>query len=226
MAHSIDIISKIKKIRKKGVSLREISRKLNIPESTVRYWCKGLKLSKTDKAKLEKITRDPYYGRRKENIEKQIKAKNDKITRLLNEGFDEISDLTKNELFLVGTALYWAEGFKKDTQVGFANSDYKMINIFIKWLKVCCGINKTDLLPRVTVNISHMHRINEIQNYWSVKTGIAQNQFRKPFYQNVKWQKLYKNENEYFGVLRIKVRRSIDLLRKIHGWIAGLSSKC
>ena len=97
-----------------------------------------------------------------------------------------------------------------------------MIKIFLKWLFKCCGYKSEDLIFRVTANISHQYRIQEIQNYWSKITNISINSFRKPFFQKVKWKKIYENPNEYFGVLRIKVRKSTDFLRKIHGWIEGL----
>jgi len=49
------------------------------------------------------------------------------------------------------------------------------------------------------------------------------NQFSKPFFQNTKWKKEYENKENYHGVLRIRVRRSIDLLRKIFGYIEGIN---
>jgi hypothetical protein len=36
-------------------------------------------------------------------------------------------------------------------------------------------------------------------------------------------KKEYENKENYHGVLRIRVRRSIDLLRKIFGYIEGIS---
>jgi len=74
----------------------------------------------------------------------------------------------------------------------------------------------------VTANIGYEYRIKEIQNYWIKITKIPVKNFRKPFYQRVKWKKVYKNPDKYFGVLRIRVRRSTDFLRKIHGWIEGI----
>lgn len=221
-----EIKIKAKQLRKGGLSYNAISEKLSLPKSTVRLWCKDVELTKSQLLQLIKNSKDPFYGRRKDHVEKQIKTKNQTVKRLFDKGFKEIKQLSKNELFLVGIALYWAEGFKKDSQVGFANSDHRMINLFMKWLKKCCLIDKEDLLPRVTINSAHAYRIDKIEEYWSIKTNIPLTQFRKPFYQNVKWKKEYKNQDDYYGVLRIRVRKSLNLLRKIHGWIAGMSVKC
>ncbi len=88
---------------------------------------------------------------------------------------------------------------------------------------------KEDLSFRVTVTISHKNRILEIQEFWSGELDVPLKQFQKPFYQNFKWKKVYDNPNEYFGALRVKVRKSKDFLRKIYGFIEGLrmqAQKC
>lgn len=211
-----------RKLRKQGESIKVIAKKLKVSPSSVSYWCRDVKLSPTQIKELERRARDPNYGRRLEYALEQQRKRLKKVKTLKKQGIREIGNLTKRELFLVGAALYWAEGFKKDSQAGFASSDPNMIKLFLKWLNVCCGYKPQDLILRATVNISHQHRIDEIQDYWSKSTGIPSNQFRKPFYQKVKWKKVYENPNEYFGVLRVKVRKSTDFLRKIHGWIEGL----
>lgn len=209
-------------LRKKGLSIKKIAQKLNASTSSVSLWVRNIVLTKTQMEVLEKNSRDPFYGNRLKYI-KRVKAKTDrKVKRLQKAGVKEIGSLSRRELFLVGATLYWAEGFKKDSQVGFANSDPKMLRLFQRWLYECFGYNAMDLIPRVTVNISHQQRINEIQRYWSEAVNIPIDAFRKPFYQNFKWKKIYENPNEYFGILRLKVRKSKDFLRKIHGFIDGL----
>lgn len=171
---------------------------------------------------LEKHARDPFYGNRMKYLLSVKKTKDLKIEKLNKKGISEVGNLSKRDLFLVGIALYWAEGFKKDKQAGFANQDPKMIKLFIKWLKECFDYNDSDLTLRVTLNISHKHRTVEVNNYWSQVTGISKDEFKKPTFQKVKWKKIYENPDEYYGVLRIKVRKSLDFLRKIHGYIEGL----
>ncbi len=211
-----------RKLRRRGESIKAIAKKLSVSTSSVSVWCRDIRLSPKQIANLEKRAKDPHYGRRLEYLIALQEKKKKKIKRLQKEGIKEIGNLSWRELFLVGASLYWAEGFKKDTQAGFASSDPDMIQIFLRWLKECCGYTEKDLSVRVTINISHKHRVGEIERYWSKITGISQEYFQKPFYQNVKWKKVYENPNEYHGVLRVKVRRSTDFLRKIHGWIKGL----
>jgi len=134
-----------------------------------------------------------------------------------------VSGLSKREIFLIDIALYWGEGFKKDRQVGFANIDEKMIKFFIYWLKNCFNITYKDLIIRVTANEAYKNRIRNLELYWSAELHIPLHQFSKPFFQRSIWKKQYDNDKEYHGVLRIKVRKSANLLRKIYGYIEGVS---
>ena len=213
---------KARELRKGGESIKVIAKLLEVSPSSASTWCKDIKLTEEQVTLLEKRARDPHYGRRLSYSLAQQKKRLNKIKRLKKEGIKEVGRIENRELFLTGIALYWAEGFKKDSQAGFANSDPAMIKFFLKWLKDCFGYLEGDLIFRVTVNKSHENRIKEIENYWSSMVNVSVSSFQKPFYQNVVWKKVYENPNEYFGVLRIKVRKSTDFLRKIHGWIEGL----
>ena len=224
MAKSKERLEAIK-LRSRGESIKIIARMLRVSPGSVSVWCKNVKLTRKQLKTLEIHAHDPNYGRRLQNSQLQRSIKNQKIRDLFELGKSEINILSKRELFLVGVALYWAEGFKKDTQVGFANSNPDMINLYLKWLYECCNIKNEDLIVRVTVNISHKQRVFEIQHFWSKYTNIPLESFRKPFFQNFKWKKTYEKPNEYYGVLRVKVRKSTDFLRKIHGWIGGLGSQ-
>lgn len=210
------------KLRQTGLSIKKIAKKLDVSVGSVSVWVRDVVLTKEQIKQLSINATDPFYGKRLNYINKIKRQTDNKIIRLKKEGIKKIGHLSKRELFLIGVALYWSEGFKKDSQVGFANSDPKMINFFLKWLYDCFGYNTNDVFVRVTLNISHLKRIDEVQKYWSKEINIPISFFRKPFYQNVKWKKTYEHPNEYYGVLRIKVLKSKDFLRKIHGFIEGL----
>ncbi len=211
-----------RKFRLKGKSIKKIAKRLNVSVGSVSAWCQDIELSPSQKKILETNARNPYYAGRGVYL-KRLKKKTDlKVKRLQKAGIKKIGILSKRELFLSGSALYWAEGFKKDTQAGFASLDPDMIKFFKKWLKDCFEYQNSDLIFRVTANISHKNRIREIETYWSKVLGVSLNQFQKPFFQDFKWKKTYENPNEYYGVLRIKVRKSKDFLRQISGFIEGL----
>jgi transcriptional regulator with XRE-family HTH domain len=211
-----------RRLRKSGKSIKFIAKKLNISVGSASNWCKDVILSPEQIAILEKQGKDPYYGRRLAYSLEQKRKRLEKTDRLINEGIKKVGKLSQRELFIAGVALYWGEGFKKDKQAGLANLDPDAVKFFLRWLKECFSYKNEDLIVRITLNISHKNRIEEVTSYWSKLTGIPIQNFRKPFYQNTIWKKTYENPNEYYGVLRVKVRKSTDFLRKILGFIQGL----
>jgi hypothetical protein len=219
----LDLRENARRLRTKGESIKVIAKQLSVSPSTVSFWCKDVKLSEDQIKELERRAHDPHYGRRLEYSLKQQRARQEKTKKLFDEGIKEVGALSKRELFIAGTALYWAEGFKSDSLAGFCNSDPNMIKIFIYWLKKCFAYTNEDLRLRVGLNESFKDKVGDIEDYWSKLLDIPMSQFQKPFFQKVKWQKKYDNPENYHGVLRIRVRKSTDFLRKIHGFIEGLS---
>lgn len=213
---------KARKLRSQGESIKVIAKNLGVSSSTVSLWCRNIKLSPEQIAELERRAHDPRYGKRLENSLRQQQLRLKRTKKLFNEGTKEIGKLTNRELFIAGSALYWAEGFKSDNLAGFCNSDPDMVKFFLAWLKRCFGYKDEDLRLRVGLNESFRNKTGKIENFWSDLTGIPKSQFQKPFYQKVKWQKQYEHPENYHGVLRIRVRKSTDFLRKIKGFIEGL----
>ncbi len=221
MSKSVQKIEALR-LRKQGKSIKRIAKQLNVSVGSVSSWCRNIELSPDQKKVLDTNARNPYYAGRGVYLNKLKKRTDSKINRLQKSGIKKIGKLSNRELFLTGAVLYWAEGFKKDSQAGLGSLDPEMIKFYIKWLRVCFRYQNSDLIFRVTANISHKDRIGEIEEYWSKTLDVPLNQFQKPFFQNVKWKKTYENPNEYYGVLRVKVRKSKDFLREIHGFIEGL----
>ena len=220
MAKSIQRIQ-ARNLRKKGFGINEISRKIDISKRTVSRWCSTIKLTRQQEKILWQRSKTRYFENFKKYCEKRKEKTLIKIENLKKKGINEVGKISKKEFFLSGVALYWAEGFKKDHRLGFANSDPGMIKFFLKWLKNC-GIEKESVRLRVGINITYKNRIKNIENYWAKITNIPIAQFNKTFYQKTIWKKEYENKDNYYGVLRIRVNKSTDFLRKIKGWIEGL----
>ncbi len=211
-----------RQLRQQGLGIKTIAHKLKISSSTVSLWCRDIQLTLAQIKTLEQRNHDPFYGRRLAYILHQQHKRQQKIIYLRQKGIKEIGRLTPKELFLIGVSFYWCEGFKKDNQVGFANSDPFLLKLFLIWLKNCCHIPKSRLKLRVTANELYRNKIESIESYWSKTLDISKSQFQKPFFQKVQWKKIYDHPEDYHGVLRIRVSRSTDFLHQIHGWIEGL----
>lgn len=210
------------KLRHEGESIKNIANKIGVSTSTVSLWSRDIRLTKEQILQLEKNSRDPFYGRRLTYSQKQQNARITKENRIINDSKKLVGRLTQRDLFIAGTALYWAEGFKKDKMVGFANTDPEMIRFFLNWVKNSLEADSKLIKLRVGINEHHRYREKEIQEYWSKITEIPFSSFYKPYYQKVIWKKEYEHPEEYFGTLRIRILKSTDLLRKIRGLIEGI----
>ncbi|MEK7186189.1 MAG: hypothetical protein AAB675_02400 [Patescibacteria group bacterium] len=217
------IKDKVRSLRIEGMSLSQIYSHTNVPKTTIRTWIKDIKLSEDQliifKNRIQKALQE---GRiRNQAMQSKLRIKNENT--LMERGRKEIKKLTKQELLIAGVALYWAEGFKNrhEHRLGFCNSDPEMIRFYIKWLKEVLGIMNEDIILRLTLNQSYELKSDEILDYWKKITQIPRSQFTKTFYQKTQWKKQYNNDN-YYGVLRVHVKESLDSLILMRGWIDGL----
>lgn len=213
-----------KKLRQEGKSIKEIAKLMKVSVGSVSGWCKDIQLTSDQIEQLQKRRTDPFYGKKLEYFLRKKKEFEQKVLALKQEGIKEIGLLSKKEIFLIGVALYWAEGFKKDHQIGFANIDVRMIRFFLFWLKANFQVTDEDLIVRVTANESYRGSIGELEEYWARELNLSRNQFSKPFFQKTQWKKQYENPKQYHGVLRIKVRKSVNFLRKMYGYIEGIGN--
>ena len=92
-------------------------------------------------------------------------------------GTARVGVLSSRELLLVGTALYAGEGTKRDGSVGFANSDARMVQMFLYWLRSCFAIDESRL--RLTLYLHQGLDLLVANHHWSAATGIPLAQFRK-----------------------------------------------
>ena len=211
---------KARMLRSDGASLNEIVSRLRVPKSTVRYWCRDILLTHSQQRRI-------FEKQRISGIEAAEKVRQRRIgliKRFRKEGIKQIGKVSKRDLLLVGIALYWAEGYRKgDGEFGFTNSDPKMIRLIIRWLKECCKVEADRIHARICINAVHGSRMKEVKGFWIDVTGLPEDQFSKPTFINVASKKHYWNSDQYFGTLRVKVRRSTDLRRRVMGWIEGLA---
>ena len=138
-------------------------------------------------------------------------------------GLDKFKTLADNEFFVVGIALYWAEGSKKTRKLEICNSDPKMIKFMIDWFRKYLKLGIDRFSVRVSINGIHKNRELVIKKYWARVTGIPVSQFRKTSYKKVKPHKVYANYDNYFGTLDLVVLKPGELYYKMLGLVGGLA---
>jgi hypothetical protein len=103
--------------------------------------------------------------------------------------------------------------------VTFINSDPDLIRFFLRFLDAT-GTVRTDLSFRIYIHESA--DVASAQRFWLETTKAPAGQFRTPTLKRHNPKTVRKNVGEdYHGCLRIDVRHSADLYRKIEGWAAS-----
>lgn len=212
-------------LRKKGFSYSEILKCVPVAKSTLSLWLRSVGLSKKQEQRLtdKKLASALRGAARKKEIRIQ------KTQAIFQEAAENIKSISKKELFLIGIALYWAEGSKEKEHrpgsgVQFSNSDPYMVKLFLKWLFEVCKVPREKIDFDIYLHESNRHEISKVIQYWSAHTGFAQNHFRHIYFKKNKINTKRKNiGSSYFGLLKIKVKSSSDLIRKISGWIKAIN---
>lgn len=215
-------------LRKQGLSYSEILERIPVAKSTLSLWLKSVKLANSQK---QELTDKKLAGMRRgwEACHK----KRILITETIKSAAEkEVSELTKRELWLIGVALYWGEGSKeKDSRPGsgikFSNSDPRMIKIFLKWLLEIVQEKQEKIYFEIYIHENCKNRLDQIISYWSDCTGFLRDNFTRIYFKknkiNTKRENIGKN---YYGLLRVGVKSSSALQRKIDGWISGIYKYC
>ena len=216
--------SKAIELRKQGLSYKEILEQIPVAKSSLSLWLRSVKLAKRQKQRLTEkrlaaIIRGGAVKKEKRiALTKEIKDK----------ARNEIEAVSERELWLIGVALYWAEGSKeKDHRPGcgtmFSNSDANMIKLYLEWLLKIIKLPKENIYFVIYLHENHIHRIDEVKNYWYAKTGFPKENFRYMYFKKHKIYTKRKNTgNDYFGLLKVTVEESSVLNRRIQGWIEGI----
>jgi len=211
-------------LRKRGYSYSEVLKEVWVAKSTLSLWLRSVGLSKRQKQRLTK----KKLAAMKRGWESCRRKRLDITAMIKNKAKSDIGKISKRELWLMGTMLYWAEGAKQkennvSQDVQFCNSDPGTIKIFIKWLLDICKISKENIYFRIYLHENNKKRLNDVQKYWSKVTQFPIKDFQKITWKNHKISTKRKNIGEkYFGLLNVRVKRSTNLNRKISGWIEGI----
>lgn len=219
------LVKKAIRLRNKGLSYSEIQRQVPVAKSTLSILLRNVRLNQKAKKIIEgKLTKGQKMGakaRRTERISRENNIKN--LAR------DEIKKINSKDLFLMGLMLYWGEGSKArdgniSQQVAFANSDPKMCRLFLCWLTDAVNVNPDDIYFSIYINSIFRGKASAAINYWVEQMAVPKSRFTGIYFTNTKFSNRNKRESRknYNGILRIRVKKSTDLNRRIAGWIDGV----
>lgn len=206
----------------KNIPPYKLGKKLTIKKIKDLYYNKGYSAQRVGEI-LGKSTSRIYDFMRKHGLSRRTPAESNNLLYLQQKpSFKLKQNLTQEEekLKIAGIMLYWAEGSKnlgkqvRGGTIDLGNSEPKMIQLFLRFLRKICGIDENRL--RVKLYCYANQNINSIKRYWSKITRIPLKQFTKPYIR--KDFSLDKIDKMKYGLAHI-VYSDKKLFLQIKDWI-------
>ncbi|MEK7572254.1 MAG: hypothetical protein AAB493_00115 [Patescibacteria group bacterium] len=219
-----ELKAEAQKLRREGSTINEIKDKLGLSKSTVSLWCRDITLTEEQ---YKKIKKEHIFKTQKGRLIGAQMNKNKRLNAIKEAdilGKKFIKKISKRELLLIATALYWSEGSKSDSTSSFifVNSDPEMILVMRLFLIDVLHIPHEDIVCSIQINIIHKERINIVLSFWKKLLNLQNSQIRKPYYINTRVNKVYDNYENYYGVCRLIVRRGKNLKYRMLGLIKAI----
>lgn len=211
------------KLRKRGQTYGEISKQIKISKSTLSLWLRKVEvpaefISRIQQKKLEAV-RLGWAARRKERV--------DRTKFITDSARKEVKRFIDQPLWLVGVTLYWAEGHKEKSWrpgalVTFTNMDEDTIILFMDWCRKFLNVDNGDFICSLYIHDSHKSRVLEVQKWWAQKLSISTGSIAVYYKKHTVKHVRHNDADDYHGVLRVRVKRSVDMNRRIAGWTSEL----
>ncbi len=203
-------------LRRIGLSYREISAVIPTTKGTLSGWCRDIELTSDQRDRLAfrpgrlVAARQRGLTRRERSIER--------AQAIRDAASAEVTFLRRDPFWVAGAVAYWSEGDKRGKDVRFSNSDPELIRLFLGWSSRYLELGRDRFIVML-----HLHTGQdeaERQKYWSARTGLPLDQFRKSY---IKPEGTGHRKNKlYNGTAQIRIRRSTALHHRVLGWLEGL----
>lgn len=194
-------------LRQQGYSLKEITQALGIAKSTASLWSREIVLSGPAKQRLlRKIKLGQYISaERKKARTKKIKEE------LLKEAINDLmsTKIKGNYGKLLCAMIYWCEGIKNDSGIGFTNSDPHLTRRFIDLLVKHFGAERSRFKARL--HLHGYHNPDRQKTFWKKHLGLSYSSFYKPYLKPNTGKRI---RNNYPGCVAISYNNTM-LARKV-----------
>lgn len=211
-------------LRKQAKSYSEILKEIPVAKSTLSEWFVNVGLSKRQKQMLTE--------RRKAAQARGWAARRSKRLRIqseiINSAKKEIGSISNRELLLIGTSLYWAEGSKEKeyrpgSRLQFSNSDWMMVKAFMVFLIKILGVKIDDIDLDLYVHENRRDDVEKMRVFWSNRLALPLEKLSRVYFKKGNPKTIrYNSGATYVGLVRLTVKQSSALLRKVAGWTKGI----
>jgi hypothetical protein len=216
-----DLRQAARELRQRGLDYKRIAAELGVSKSSVSLWVRDL--PRPPRLSYEECCRRSAEGVRRywaaEGPARAVRRDAVRLAAIAQAGL-----LSNREIMIAGAIAYWCEGsknkpYRRHDRVAFINSDPALIGFFLRFLDLA-GVERDRLIFRIYIHQSA--DVEAAERFWLAEVRAAPSQFRKTTLKKHSPVTVRRNTGEdYCGCLRIDVRRSSDLYRKIEGWAAA-----
>ena len=212
-------------LRKEGKTYREILEIVSVAKSSLSIWLRSVGLALPQEQRITQLRKDTQ----RKGADARRNNRLAEIDDLITKGKEEVGKLSERELWLIGTALYWAEGSKQrekniSSGIMFSNQDFRMIIVFLKWLQML-GIEEQDIYFELYVHRNRKDEAELFKKWWAKTVDIIPERMNRIYFKNGNPTTKRTNIGDlYHGLLRIRVKTSTSLNRQVNGWIAGIAN--
>lgn len=167
-----------RELRAQGWTYAEIQSELGVSRSSISLWVRDVAVDEI--AWSRRVRSNGNFGPRRRGPNKLQVAKQREIDECRRRAEAWLGGLSERDLLVAGTALYAGEGSKNDgSGVRFANSDPRMIVLFVTWLRRFFDIDESRL--RVKLYLHEGLDLDAANVFWSDLVDIPISQFNRPY---------------------------------------------
>jgi hypothetical protein len=213
-----DLRTEARKLRAKGMPLKQIGAELGLAVSTVHYWTRDIELTPNQVANNLRGPQGPQNPRHiQRRIETWRQTNRKRRERYQEEGREKARQ--RDPLHMAGCMLYWAEGSKERNTAKFANSDVAMVRLFVRFMKGCFGVAPGDFRLRLNVYTNIGLTLREIEDFWLGVLELPRSCLRGHSLDAYPTSSSGRRRTLPYGVCFLTIAKSTRILQHIYGAI-------
>ena len=202
-----------RRLRKElGLSTVKIAERLGVAKSSAYGWTKDIQLTEDQEVRLRWNS-----GCSEETGRKIAETWRKRREEYQEQGREKAKDCDVE--YAMGCMLYWAEGTKGRSTVGFCNTDVRMMKFFVMFLCKYFSVLKENMSLRVNCYLGNGFTIEEIQAYWLSELGLPESCLTKSTIKNGYYGN--RKVKHPYGVCTVRVC-DVHIMQQIYGSIKAL----
>lgn len=175
MKHKDAEYEQARELRRQGLSLREICRRVPAAKSSISLWIRDIPLTEEQ---IERLTDNRQRAQERAGTTKRLKRLV-RVSEYHRAAEEEYMILQHDPHFMFGLALYIGEGSKSTkTEMAFVNWDPRIVSKALGFF-LRIGIPKANIKCRITLHPAQDRA--KAETFWSEELDIPLSQFTKTY---------------------------------------------